>query len=84
MSICLSCGNQRDNCDLCGGDLEDANVYCATQERETELILLRAVAEAGRGTCVCCEDTNECEGCPLDGTKLALAALDAWREATKC
>ena len=34
MSVCLSCGNQRDSCDLCGGDLEDAHMYSEIAARK--------------------------------------------------
>ena len=32
MSICLSCGHQRDSCEICGGDLEDAHIGTAMLE----------------------------------------------------
>ena len=30
MSACLSCGHQRDSCEICGGDLDDAYMAADT------------------------------------------------------
>ena len=43
MSICTSCGRQRDSCDICGGDLADAGVYCNARKAERD-----ALAAEGR------------------------------------
>lgn len=42
MSVCLSCGNERDSCEICGGDLADAHAYAAS---------LRARLEAAEREC---------------------------------
>jgi hypothetical protein len=39
MSVCLSCGYQRDNCEICGGDLEDAHAYNADLREEKAALL---------------------------------------------
>ena len=38
MSICTSCGRQRDSCDICGGDLADAGVYCNARKAERDAL----------------------------------------------